>query len=418
MLASNVNLVTLKKGWSRSSINTTIFRYNSISSFGDIQVVGFYDTKRRLTLAQRKINESEWEFNTLSYKGKTRDSHNVITLMHDAKAYLHVAWDHHNHPLRYTRSVTPESIELQDKISMTGVQEKKVCYPEFYHDRNGDILFFYRTGGSGHGNLNVKKYNAESREWSDTRIDLIHGGDERNPYWQVAVDVTGAIHVSWVWRETGDASTNHDICYAKSTDGGKTWHSSKDVPYSLPITVDNAEVIVPISQGRNLINTGTMATDSKGKPYITMYWQPRNEAIPQYMLVYQDSDNTWQSSKIIHQSIPFDLEGRGSLKIPISRPRILIDRDDHFFVLFRAVDRGSRVSIAGSTDLRNWVIKDLTEFPVGEWEPSIDSKMWNEQNMLHLYVQNVKQRNHGGNTFFKHQLVTVLEWDPIDFFNN
>jgi hypothetical protein len=42
---------------------------------------------------------------------------------------------------------------------MTGETEKSVSYPEFYRMPNGNLLFFYRNGASGKGNLVVKSYD-------------------------------------------------------------------------------------------------------------------------------------------------------------------------------------------------------------------------------------------------------------------
>ena len=43
---------------------------------------------------------------------------------------------------------------------------------------------------------------------------------------QACVDTKGTIHISWVWRESPDVASNHDLCYAKSADG-ITWVNSK-----------------------------------------------------------------------------------------------------------------------------------------------------------------------------------------------
>lgn len=62
---------------------------------------------------------------------------------------------------------------------------------------------------------------------------LIDGESQRNAYWQSCIDKEGTIHVSWVWRVTWDVATNHDMCYAKSEDGGVTWTKSNGKHYKL-----------------------------------------------------------------------------------------------------------------------------------------------------------------------------------------
>ena len=42
--------------------------------------------------------------------------------------------------------------------------------------------------------------------------------------------------------------TNHDLCYARSLDGGKTWQRSDGTAYQLPITAATAEIAWKIPQ--------------------------------------------------------------------------------------------------------------------------------------------------------------------------
>jgi len=46
-----------------------------------------------------------------------------------------------------------------------------------------------------------------------------HQGYQYIAYWKMCTDSGGTLHLSWVWRETGDVATNHDMAYAKSSDG-------------------------------------------------------------------------------------------------------------------------------------------------------------------------------------------------------
>jgi hypothetical protein len=91
--------------------------------------------------------------------------------------------------------------------------------------------------------------------------NLIDGQNKRNAYWQTCIDEKGTIHVSWVWRETPDVSSNHDMCYACSKDGGITWQKSTGEKYTLPITAATAEYAVRIPQKSELINQTSMATE-------------------------------------------------------------------------------------------------------------------------------------------------------------
>jgi hypothetical protein len=127
-------------GWSRNSVNTTVFRNNSLTTHGDTQYIAYYDAEGYLTLGKRAINTQDWTVERTQYKGNCADAHNVISIGVDGKGYLHVSFDHHNNPLRYCRAVAPGSLELGEMMPMTGVDERDVTYPEFYNLEGGDLL--------------------------------------------------------------------------------------------------------------------------------------------------------------------------------------------------------------------------------------------------------------------------------------
>lgn len=388
---SSTSLIKVGNGYADTSVNTTIFRANSLFTHDSIQYVSYYDAQGFLTLGKRAIGSKEWTTSATQYKGNVKDAHNVISMGVDGDGYLHVAFDHHGHPLRYARSVAPGSLQLGELESMTGIDEDKVTYPEFYTLSNGDLIFVYRSGASGRGNMAINRYDVKSAKWSRIQDTLIDGENERSPYWQVYVDANDVIHVSWVWRETWLVETNHDLCYAKSSDGGVTWQKSDGTPYSLPITASNAEYACRIPQNSELINQTSMAADRDSHPYIASYWRNAGDSIPQYRLIWNDGDN-WNERIISDRKTPFSLSGGGTKMIPISRPRIVVD-DEFIGVIFRDQERSSCVSITSSCNgpSGSWATTDLTDFNVDAWEPSIDPEAWRKYGLLNIFVQRTSQ---------------------------
>ena len=261
-------LVEVGEGYSQTSVNTTVFRNNSLVTSGDEQYIAYYDADGYLMLGKRKLGSDRWTLHRTQYKGNVKDAHNVISMMIDGKGYLHVAFDHHGHPLNYCRSLKPYSLELGEKEPMTGVDEGNVTYPEFYLLSGGDLLFAYRSGSSGRGNLVLNRYDVKTGRWHRVQDVLIDGEDKRNAYWQLYVDEQGTIHLSWVWRETWHVETNHDLCYARSYDNGVTWYKANGRKYDLPIRLGNAEYACRIPQNSELINQTSMSADAGGNPYI------------------------------------------------------------------------------------------------------------------------------------------------------
>ncbi len=401
-------LVKVGDGYSCTSVNTTIFRNNSIVTHNNHQYISYYDAQGWLTIGKRKVGSQKWEIARSQYKGNVRDAHNVISMMIDGKGYIHISFDHHGNKLNYCRSVKPESLILGDKEAMIGDNENDVTYPEFYKLPCGDLLFAYRSGASGRGNLVLNRYILKEKRWVRVQDVLIDGENKRNAYWQLYVDKSGIIHLSWVWRETWMVETNHDMCYARSKDGGKSWEKSDGSKYQLPINAANAEYAWHIPQNHELINQTSMSADSKGNPYIATYWRDSNDSIPQFRMIWNENGK-WHCDIVGKRVTPFSLKGGGTKMIPISRPRMVVDGNRVFYI-FRDAERGSKASLAYKKDIHSkeeeWKVIDITDFSLNAWEPSYDSELWKKSRKLHIFIQETKQGD-GERT---------IESDPTDVY--
>ncbi|GAB3638365.1 BNR repeat-containing protein [Hymenobacter arcticus] len=403
-------------GWAKNNVNGAVFRKNSVVTQGHHQYVAYYDSAGYVTLAKRRLPGGPWQVQRTQYQGNVQDAHNVISLMADGAGYLHLSFDHHNNPLRYCRSTAPGSLVMSALQPMLGNREEKVTYPEFHRFPNGDLLFLYRDGGSGNGNLVLNRYAVKTQKWTRLHDVLIDGEGQRNAYWQACLDARGTIHLSWVWRESPNVASNHDLAYARSADGGRTWQRSIGAAYQLPITAATAEYAARIPQNSELINQTAMATDAAGTPYIATYWRPAGTQVPQYQLVYLVG-RTWQTVQVSQRTTPFSLSGVGTKKIPISRPQLLVATQHGrtaAYLLYRDAERHDRASVLQCPDLRQnqWTPADLTATTVGNWEPSYDTERWQRAGVLNLFVQRTGQGDGETLENLPAQPVFILEWQP------
>lgn len=408
----DVKLSEIAPGYAATSVNTAVFRSSSVVSRDGWQYASFYDPQGFVTLAKRPIDSDSWTVQPSAYRGRVKDGHNVISMGIDSDGYLHVAFDHHGHPLHYARSLQPGGLTLGPLEPMVGRDEKDVTYPEFYPLPDGKMLFVYRSGHSGGGNMVINSYDPATTQWTRLHDVLLDGEGDRNAYWQLCVGDDGVIHLSWVWRETWMVETNHDLCYARSSDGGLTWQRSDGSSYALPITQATAEIAWPIPQKSELINQTSMTANAAGRPMIATYWREQGDSIPQFRLVEHDGKQ-WRMSTVGQRSTPFSLSGGGTKMIPISRPRLVANGDEVYYI-FRDAERGSRVSMAHRSDASSpWTVRDLTAFSVGAWEPSLDYDLWHADKQLNIFVQHTSQGDGERATKAGPTPVYVLEVDKI-----
>lgn len=400
-------------GWASSSVNAVIFRTNSVVSHGDQQYTAYYDDSARVVLAKRRIGTDRWEQRTTSFTNNVSDAHNAIVLGVDGRGVLHVAWAEHARALHYARGVAPGSLELGASQQMTGQHEAQVTYPQMYTLRSGDLLFVYRDGQSGRGDVMLNRWDVKRGAWMALAHPLISGEGARNAYMNtVAVDAHGGWHLSWVWRETPDVATNHDVLYAFSPDEGLTWMKTTGEKYALPITESSAEVAWAVPQGQELINQTTMTVDPRGRPIIATYFRPEGSDVPQLQLVWRDRDG-WRASQVAARREPFRLSGGGTKRIPLSRPLVVSAANGAVHVIFRDVERGGGISVASASSAGGvWRVSSIWPASVGQWEPTHDPITWQRRGALHLFVQRVGQGDAETLEPMPAQPVSILEWHP------
>lgn len=126
--------------------------------------------------------------------------------------------------------------------------------------------------------------------------------------------------------------------------------------------------------------------------------------MPQFFIVYHQNGK-WQLSQASHRKTPFYLGGGGTLRIPISRPQLMVEETStgtQFYLVYRDEEVGNRIVLASATTLGNspmsWTTRIVKELEVGQWEPSYDTELWRNRGDLNLFVQKVGQGEGGEKT--------------------
>jgi len=281
------------------------------------QFVGFYDAERKMTVGRRRLDERDWEFAVLPQRIGW-DSHNYIAMTLDDEGYLHLAGNMHVHPLRYYRTEKPLDIASFVRVRhMVGSEEDRVTYPRFFRGANGELVFTYRDGSSGSGNQFYNVYDVGKRAWRRLLEEpLTDGQGKMNAYLNGPLHgPDGYYHLCWVWRDTPDCATNHDLCYARSRDLVH-WEKGTGEVLTLPITLSSAEVVDPVPPGGGIINGNTkIGFDAQQRPVIAYHKFDADGITQLYNArledgawrVYQSSDWDYRWEFAGGGSIPFEV---------------------------------------------------------------------------------------------------------------
>ncbi len=299
--------------WSGHSVGFCLLTH------GQKQFVAYYDENRQMTVAQRDLDSTAWQYIKLDTK-VAWDSHNYITMVVDSEGYLHVTGNMHVVPLIYFRSAKPLDAATLVRIPhMTGQRESKVTYPRFISGPDKELIFYYRDGSSGNGDNLFNIYDAKKQQWRQLlNQPLMDGQDDQrqtmNAYMsQPLLGPDGYFHVTWVWRNSPAAETCHDLSYIRSRDLIH-WENARGDSLTLPIRyADNSKVVIdPIPVLGGIINGSPKIGFSQDGSLAVVYHKFDDKGNTQ-LYAARPINGQWTITQMTHWEHRWDFRGGGSL---------------------------------------------------------------------------------------------------------
>lgn len=195
------------------------------------------------------------------------DAHNGLAVAIAPDDTVHVAGNMHASPLFYARGNVRDVGSLRP-APMIGRDELRATYPRFLHDGAGNLVFMYRTGGSGNGSWLLNRW--QGGRWQ--RIgpifaDRDHSGPVSAYPSTFRTGADGYVHVAVVWRRTPDVASNFAVSYARTQDF-QTWFTSTGRTIAAPLSPDTMDMVENVGEGAGLVNRFDLALAADGTPVI------------------------------------------------------------------------------------------------------------------------------------------------------
>ena len=294
-------------------------------SHGERQYIAFYNSDRNMIVGQRNLDEDDFSLHIMppTYRetaGGTStvlgwDSHNSVTMGIDKEGFIHLSGNMHGNPLTYFRSKHPNDISSMVQVmEMVGSEEKRCTYPKFLYSREGEMIYTYRDGGSGNGNQIYNIYDCQSKTWSrmlDT--PLTDGLGLMNAYISSpGLRSDNWYHTYWVWRDTPNCQTNHDLSYMKSPDL-QQWYNAFGEAVELPATIEKSLVVVdPIPPKGGIINLAAkFILDANDNPVFAYHKYDSAGNLQFYTA--QILDDRWIYKQVTDWDYRWEFKGNGSI---------------------------------------------------------------------------------------------------------
>lgn len=292
------------------------------------QFAAYYDASRQMVVASRRLDEDTWTFQSLP-EHVTWDSHNYITMTVDDADQLHLSGNLHVDPLVYFRTKSPLDITTLERVEkLIGTEEDRMTYPRFFSGPVGEFIFTYRDGSSGAGNQIYNVYDEETESWNRL-LDkpLTDGGGAMNAYIDgPRLGPDGRYHCVWVWRNTSDCATNHDVSYMRSADL-RNWENARGEALKLPVTIDSPGTIVDaVPPGGGLINgNAKLGFDAEDNPVVTYHKYDENGHSQVYNARWTGED--WDITPATGWDTRWEFSGGGSIEFKVRVRPIRVGSD-------------------------------------------------------------------------------------------
>jgi BNR repeat-containing family member len=391
-------------------LNGESFQQDGIVTYKRQQYAAFWNASRHVVLARRTLPSNSWEtLEFTDYQNSADDAHNTISLgVCPRDGTLHLSFDHHGNDLRYRKSNegfldapdasawATSSFSSVGSALVGGASVAQVTYPRFVTQPGGaKLLFGARIGSSGSGDEQLWEYDAATHAWTalGRYIDGVTDNINAYPHGLSYTRAGTRLHITWCWRETPDANTNHDLMYAYSDDNGRTWKNNEDEPVGssgvTPMRSSTPGIVVwEIEQNRGLINQEHMAVDSQGRVHVLLSHMPDNQA----------NDSNFESSRAKSQFFDYvrDLTGtwkRVPLELPVIanfRGKLAITASNNVYAIL------PDLRIAGATvadDFARFSLLDDTDSGRFFSDPLIDSARLLAEDKLSIFYPQAASPN-------------------------
>lgn len=369
------------------------YSQDNIVTVGDVQYAVWIDDQIHPVVGKRAAGSQTWDEtydlrNIVGdpFKDQAPDGHNTFVLGVDPQGIIHVSGNMHGDALRYARTTSAGDISAWTTPGMIGIEnEGGVTYPQFFNAANGDLFFIYRNGGSGNGDTVLNR--RVGGMWQRVAI-LINGFvTNQNAYTnRVGIGPDGSIHLMFMWRDEGQASTNADICYTYSEDGGVTWKRTDGSAQTVPITRENAEVVVNVEHNSGIVNQSGMDVDRDGNPHgaFMMYDAAGNT---QYFHTWHDG-TTWHHDQVTDFTTRVETLAVFTLNLTTARPQIICTDNGRTYVLgmTQGDGWGGSAIIVDVTPGSGNPIAKLFDMNLQRWEPAYDQRALKERGELNILV--------------------------------
>lgn len=382
--------------YTRSGINTAIFRRHALLTINDRQVISYFTAEGKIALVVRDLSTNQL-LQSVQFESRLTsglgDGHQSVNMGYSADGYLHLIWGCHGTEPQYLKLRWPELTDMASVSTEIAAIARQISYPQFYGTPQKTWMAFRRDDAAAkHYDHCLLNYNEAVGQWQRWQMPLLHFPAVPNlAYLNSMGQSDEALAFAYTIRRydlvRANSSPwpvlNDSLRVVWSRDGGKSWNSLAGVPIPHPIDAMGVSPAIEIPPDQNLINQGGGWLDA-ARHYHIGYFCNDSRGIPQIFVTSFDlTAGTSDTRALTARTQRFELLGRGTQSWPLSRPAVFMlgrtlavaYREENKLVCqFRPLGAGT------------WRRVELYSGELGNYEPILDYTRLSD-GILTFYVQ-------------------------------
>jgi BNR repeat-containing family member len=387
------SVADLGLAYANSSINTSVFRQQSILALGNgLHAVGYFDEFGDACIQVLSAANSRIRSVLLDPPIERRllaDGHCSINLGYSEDDRVHFIYGAHGTLPVYGSVALATLLNLSSPVRVSGaLWPRTITYPQFYRIGN-ELQLWFRSDPDN--TIQFVRYERVAGALAERPVSVLAANGLQGPYMNQLAQLGNRLALSWVYRvpSTDGIVRNEGLYVAVSDNAGATWKTRTGMALTAPIerTALVAEYALPSSLQPLNQTSSCFAPD--GTLYVSFYAKD-SSGVHQIHVASFAAAGAPQIEVVSDNSQRFELTGAGTLSLPLSRPQIVAS-SSHVHVIYRQA--GALVVASRDRALSSgaWSLTRRDAGDLGVWEPTHCRDTWDAEQRLMVYVQLVRQ---------------------------
>ena len=379
--------------YANSSINTSVFRQQSILALGDGRhAVSYFDEVGDAcidVLSATNVRIRSIRVDPLIERRLLADGHCSINLGLSADGRVHFIYGAHGTLPVYGSIALAVLLDVSSPARIGGSPwPRTITYPQFY--RVGDELqLWFRSDPDN--TIQFVRYDPSTGTLAASPVLVLAANGLEGPYMNQLAQLNNRLALSWVYRvpSTDGIVRNEGLYVAMSDDAGVTWKTRAGATLAIPIERSALAPEIALSSSFQPLNQTSSCFAPDGTLYVSFYAKD-TAGLHQVHVARFGAPGAPVVEAVSDNAERYDLAGAGTLSLPLSRPQVVAS-DTHVHTIYRQAGALVVASRERAVASGPWSATRHNAGDLGVWEPTFCRETWESMQRLLVFVQQVRQ---------------------------